>query len=96
MLTSLRRADSDELVALVHLAEALRQHLKLVGGVWLQHHQLVAALVTLCVHAGPLLDAHQPADGHGGWRRWSVEGGAAACEHRGAGVWMVEHWCVVG
>ena len=60
ILTSLWCPDCDHLVGLVQLAEALSEHLYVVGGVWFQHGQFVAGLVTVGVHDGPLLCPNKP------------------------------------
>lgn len=62
ILTSLWCPDCDHFVGLMQLAETLGEHLDVVGGVWFQHGQLVAGLVAMSVHTGPLLGAHEPED----------------------------------
>lgn len=62
ILTALGGPDRDHLVGLVQPAEALGEHLDMVGGVWLQYGQFVAGFVAVGVHDGPLLGAHQPGD----------------------------------
>lgn len=60
ILTSLWCPDCDHLIGLVQFAEALSEHLHLVRGVRLQHHQFVAGLVAVGIHSGPLQCAHRP------------------------------------
>lgn len=57
ILTSLRRPDGDHLVGFVQPAEALDHHFDVVRGVWFQDGELVAGLVAVRVHDGPLLGA---------------------------------------
>lgn len=44
----------------MQLAEALGEHLDVVGGVRLQDGEFVAGLVAVSVHDGPLLGADKP------------------------------------
>lgn len=65
LLTSLRRPHCDQLVALVQLAETLGQNFDLVGGIGLQHRQLVGGLVAVGVHGRPRLRPHEPEEEKG-------------------------------